>query len=78
MVDMSGKPALVGLLQSAITKSGKSRYRIAKDAGVSESALGQFANHGRGLSLANIEKVCGALDLKIALVQEPRRNKSEK
>ena len=41
-----------------------------------ESALARFANHGKGLSLANMEKVCSCIGVRITL--QPVTNPSEK
>ncbi len=42
---------LTDQLRNAIDDSGITRYRIAKETGISESALAQFYNGHRGLSM---------------------------
>ncbi len=50
--------SIADLLRDAIDESGETIYRIAKDAGVSESALGRFYNgHSPTCSLDTAEKL---------------------
>lgn len=44
-------------LRDAISNSGLSRYRIAKETGLSESLLSRFMSSQRGLSLDAIDKL---------------------
>lgn len=57
------------ILRAAITISGRSPSRIAKDAGVDHAAMSRFLNRKRGLNLRSFERVAAALDLELA----PRR-----
>ena len=43
--------SLTDQLRQAIDDSGLTRYRIAKETGISESTLAQFYNGHRGLSM---------------------------
>jgi len=42
-----------------------SRYRLAKETGLTEAGLSRFVNHVTGLSLESIDKIGECLDLKI-------------
>ncbi len=55
-------------LRRAIERSGKTRYRISLESGVSQAVLSRFVNRQRELSLANVDALCEALGLKIILM----------
>ncbi len=50
-------------LRKAITSCGVSRYRLAKDTGISESALSRFVSGKRGLDLASAGKLMDRLGM---------------
>lgn len=52
-------------IRQAIDDSGISRYRIAHDTGIDESALAKFFNGQRGLSLDAIDRLGQYLRLRI-------------
>lgn len=58
---------LTDQLRQAIDDSGHTRYRIAKETGVSESALSQFYNGHRGLSMGALNALGEYLGLKIVV-----------
>lgn len=60
-------------LKQAIKKSKISRYRIAKESGLTESQLSYFVNGHRTLTLPAAAKLAKVLGLE--LVQKKRRNK---
>lgn len=62
---------LTDQLRQAIDDSGLTRYRIAKETGVSESALAQFYNGHRGLSMEAMNALGEFLQLKITLGRKP-------
>jgi transcriptional regulator with XRE-family HTH domain len=62
---------LTDQLRQAIDDSGLTRYRIAKETGVSESALAQFYNGHRGLSMAALNSLGEFLQLRITLGRKP-------
>jgi transcriptional regulator with XRE-family HTH domain len=62
---------LTDQLRQAIDDSGLTRYRIAKEAGISESALAQFYNGHRGLSMESLNALGKFLELKITLGRKP-------
>lgn len=60
-------------LRQAIDDSGLTRYRIAKETGLSESTLAQFYNGHRGLSMNALNALGEFLDLKVVLGRKPRK-----
>ncbi|MBA3482617.1 MAG: helix-turn-helix transcriptional regulator [Pirellulales bacterium] len=62
---------LTDQLRQAIDDSGLTRYRIAKETGISESALAQFYNRHRGLSMEALNALGEFLQLKITLGRKP-------
>jgi len=62
---------LTDQLRQAIDDSGLTRYRIAKETGISESALAQFYNGHRGLSMEALNALGNCLQLTINLGRKP-------
>jgi transcriptional regulator with XRE-family HTH domain len=62
---------LTDQLRQAIDDSGLTRYRIAKETGISESALAQFYNGHRGLSMEALNALGEFLQLTIHLGRKP-------
>jgi DNA transposition AAA+ family ATPase len=54
-------------LRQAIDDSGLTRYQIAKEAGIDESALAKFYNGHRGLSMDALNALGKSLQLRITL-----------
>ena len=52
-------------LRQAIDDSGQSRYWIAKETGIDESALSKFYNGLRGITSATLDKLGEYLGLEI-------------
>ena len=75
MVRKKAKPRrsklLTDQLRQAIDDSGLTRYRIAKETGISESALAQFYNGHRGLSMEALNALGEFLQLTIHLGRKP-------
>ena len=65
---------LTDQLRQAIDDSGLTRYRIAKEAGISESALAQFYNGHRGLSMESMNALGEFLQLRIIMGRMPDSN----
>jgi len=61
-------------LRKACETSGLTRYRIAKDSGVSYDALARFLNEERDLRLATADKLADYF----GLVLKPKRSKRGK
>ena len=66
------RDSLTNQLRLAIANCGISRYRIAKETGVSQSTLALFVNGKRGLSMEAIDAIGNYLRLKIATETKPR------
>jgi DNA transposition AAA+ family ATPase len=64
---------LTDQIRQAIDDSGITRYRIAHETGIDESALAKFYNGTRGLSLDNINLLGGYLELKIVMDRKPKK-----
>lgn len=64
-------------IRQAIDDSGLTRYRIAKETGISESNLAQFYNGRRGLSMEALNALSEFLQLKITLGRKPGTERAE-
>lgn len=64
-------------IKQAIHDSDLSRYRIAQESGVSESALSRLMSGEQGLGIDAIEKVAHVLGLEIVVRLKRRRRKSK-
>jgi len=73
---MATKTAISEQLRRAVLRCGKSRYRISKETGIAASILSRFVNHGAGLSLANVDKLCKCIGAELIL--KPRLSKRTK
>lgn len=62
---------LTDQLRQAIDDSGLTRYEIAKQTGIDESALAKFYNGHRGLSMHALNALGECLKLKITLGRKP-------
>ena len=62
---------LTDQLRKAIDDSGLSRYRIAKETGVSEATLSKFYLGQRGLSMEALNALGGCLELEIIMRRKP-------
>jgi transcriptional regulator with XRE-family HTH domain len=58
---------LVDAIRSAVEASGQSRYRIAKESGVSAGQLSRLVNRERSLSVETVERLAEYLGLRIVL-----------
>lgn len=65
---------LTDQLRQAIDDSGLTRYQIAKETGIDESALAKFYNGHRGLSMEALNALGECLQLKIQLGRVPETN----
>jgi len=62
---------LTDQLRQAIDDSGLTRYEIAKQTGIDESALAKFYNGHRGLSMDALNALGEFLQLRITLGRTP-------
>jgi transcriptional regulator with XRE-family HTH domain len=54
-------------LREAIEGCGKSRYRISQESGVSQAVLSRFVNGQTELTIANAERLCQSVGVKLVL-----------
>ena len=59
-------------IREAIRGSGLTRYRIAKDSGVSESTLCRFMVGEQDLTTATMDKVADALGVEVVVRRKKR------
>jgi len=59
------KNTIAALLKRSIESSGKTRYAIAKGAGVEYSVLLRFLDHGRDIRLSTVEALAEYLGLEM-------------
>ncbi len=64
---------LTDQLRQAIDDCGLTRYEIAKQTGIDESALAKFYNGHRGLSMEALNALGEHLELKIILGKKPTK-----
>jgi transcriptional regulator with XRE-family HTH domain len=64
---------LTDQLRRAIDDCGVTRYEIAKQTGIDESALAKFYNGHRGLSMEALNALGGFLQLTIHLGRKPAK-----
>jgi len=62
---------LTDQLRQAIDDAGLTRYQIAKETGIDESALAKFYNGRRGLSMDALNALGEFLQLNITLGRKP-------
>lgn len=62
---MRTMPHIYKLIREAIAASDKSRYRLAKETGISEPHLCRFMAGTKGLSVEALEKLADCLGLEI-------------
>lgn len=67
IVDMA---RLMDAMRRAVKVSGKTRYRIAKESGVSAGQLSRLVNGERGMTVDTIERLADYLGLQITI--EPK------
>jgi transcriptional regulator with XRE-family HTH domain len=60
-------------LRQAIDDCGLTRYQIAKETGIDESALAKFYNGHRGLSMDALNALGECLRLKITMGRRPAK-----
>jgi hypothetical protein len=60
-------------VRQAIDDCGLSRYRIAQDTGIDESALGKFYNRKRGFTTETLDLLGEYLQLRIVMDRKPTK-----
>ena len=77
---MSKKPQtklLTDQLRQALDDTGLTRYQIAKETGIDESALAKFYNGHRGLSMKAMNALGTYLELTIVMRRKPSKKASD-
>jgi len=69
-------PTLSDQLRQSIQQCTLSRYRIAKETGVSQSVLSLFCSGKRGLSLKAVDALVRLLDLELKPRKQPTKKES--
>lgn len=64
---------LLDAVKKAIETSGKTKYRIAKESGVTAGQLTRLMSGERGLSVQNLEQLADYLGLEITIKPKRRR-----
>lgn len=62
-------------IRQAIDESGLTRYQIAKETGIDESALAKFYNGHRGLSMKALNALGACLQLRIVMERKADEGK---
>jgi plasmid maintenance system antidote protein VapI len=75
---MARKPKLISeQLREAMLAADVSRYRIAKDIGVTEALLSRFMNGVAGLGQETIDKIGEYLGLELVQADKPKARKAK-
>lgn len=72
MMDMT---RILDAICNAIEGSDRTRYRIAKDTGISQTQLSRLMSGERGLSIDALERLADYLGLEITMRPKQRRRK---
>lgn len=64
---------VLDILKRAIEASAKSRYALARETAIAESALSRLMSGERGLSIDAAERLAKALDLQIIIKPATRK-----
>ena len=68
MTDMPRKPLkLSDQIRQAIETYGQTRYRIAKETGISQPTLSRFMDGSRGLPMKTLDRLAEYLGLEIVV-----------
>jgi hypothetical protein len=72
---MAKKQRFSDQLRQAVLRCGKTRYRIGVETGIAHSIISRFINHGAGLSMANVDKLCECIGVGLVFDGEHRKSK---
>lgn len=67
--------SVLDTMRTEVDMCGKSRYRISKDTGISQSLLCRLMNGERGLSIENLELLAEYLELDIVIKPKNQQRK---
>jgi hypothetical protein len=74
---MASKQRFSDQLRAAVLNCGKTRYRIGVETGIAHSIISRFINHGVGLSLANVDKLCECIGAHLTLATKRTSKKTK-
>jgi len=63
-------------IRAAVDASDKTRYRMAKDLGISQATISRFMSGERGLGIETLERLAAYLNLEIIFRPKRRRRKA--
>ncbi|MBX3408130.1 MAG: helix-turn-helix transcriptional regulator [Phycisphaeraceae bacterium] len=66
---------LTDTIRRAVESSGQTRYRIAKESGVSAGQLSRLVNSERGMTVDTLERLADHLGLRIEVVPKAKTRK---
>ena len=64
-------------IRQAVDASGMSRYRVAKQLGISESTVSRFMSGKGGLSMDNLDALADLLGLDIKARKQPPKGREQ-
>lgn len=64
---------MIEQVKQALEASGKTRYRVAKESGISQGQLSRLVSGERGLTVDTLEKLADCLGLEIVIRPKRRR-----
>ncbi len=73
---LMSKPSIKSIedqLRQLMDESGLTKYRLAKETGINEAALGKFYHGQRGLSMKALNALGKCLQLKVIMLRKPDR-----
>jgi transcriptional regulator with XRE-family HTH domain len=68
---------LLDAIREAVEASGKTRYRIAKESGVSAGQLSRLVHGERGMTVDTIERLADYLGLQITIAPKAKTRKGQ-
>jgi transcriptional regulator with XRE-family HTH domain len=66
---------LLDAIRREVEASGKTRYRIAKESGISAGQLSRLVNGERGMTVDTIERLADYLGLRITIEPKDKTSK---
>lgn len=72
------EPDLASQLRDAIEQYPRTRYSLAKEAGIGQIAIDRFMSGERDMQLRNAGKIARVLGLKLTLDSKPEKKSSKK
>lgn len=72
------KEPLSEQLRSAVLNCGVSRYRIAKDTGLTEAQLCRFVSGQIDIKLSTVDRICEYIGARLVLDEIPARRKRKR